>query len=43
MNGNGKMKLKIGKSQVNITYRYSGLTEQIKQNYNKMLAEREMK
>ena len=39
MNGNGKMKLKIGKSQANITYRYSELTEQIKENCNKLLAE----
>ena len=39
----GKMKFKIGKTQVNVTYRYSGLTEQNKENYNKMLAERKMK
>ena len=43
MKTHGKMKLKIGKSVVNVTYRYSGLTEQIKENYNKMLAERKMK
>ena len=39
----GKMKLKIGKSQVTVTYRYSGLTEQIKDTFNRLLAEREKK
>ena len=43
MNGKGKMKLKIGKTQINVTYRYSGLTEQTKENFNKLLAEREKK
>ena len=43
MDGNGKMKLKIGKVQVNVTYRYSRLTEQTKKNFNKLLAERETK
>lgn len=38
MNGKGKMKLKIGKTQINVTYRYSGLTEQTKETFNKMLA-----
>lgn len=36
----GKMKVKIGKVVVNVTYRYSGLTEQTKENFNKLLAER---
>ena len=43
MNGNGKMKFKIGKTQINVTYRYSELTEQIKESYNKMVAERKTK
>lgn len=43
MNGKGKMKLKIGKMQINVTYRYSGLIEHTKENFNKLLAEREKK
>ena len=38
---NGKGKMKIGK--VKVTYRYSGLTDKIKETYNKLLAEREKK
>ena len=43
MSGKGKMKVKVGKVTVTVSYRYSGLTEQTKENFNKMLAEREKK
>lgn len=38
MNGKGKMRLKIGKVTVTVTYRYENLTEETINKFNKMLA-----
>ena len=38
MNGKGKIRLKIGKVTVNVTYRYENLTEETKNKFNKILA-----
>ena len=40
MEGTGKLQVKVGKTEINITYRYQNLSEKTIHEYNKMVAER---
>lgn len=40
MEGKGNLEIKVGKTEINITYRYQNLSEKTIREYNKMVAER---